>query len=325
MAITNTQITDLIASYTERELGQLIAKFARDRSKLMKSGLAVSSNEVDKLRTGNVTGSITHINPLALTNYNVGSQDITQMGDVGKLSATTYVAQRHILNAAVGSADLVKMSTGFNDELTIEELFAEQQAGIDQAIAVASLKGVIAVAGAGVKYTLASGSEGYNAGVIKATASAEEFATQFNVAFVSSTVLAALRTASLVGNSGNNFVYARESGDGYDYWNGIRLIPTQAFGADMVLARAGLFAYASGEDVDADKGFEVERVANGGRGQGGTIYHNRWSSVLHPQGFSFKGTAGIATPETHLATAGAWTKIASDAEIAFRVISPFAG
>jgi hypothetical protein len=318
MPITNTTIADLVLS--EKILGATVNALIAEQNPLITSGLAISAPEFTALANGGSRkATIAFLNPLDSSAYNLASDDINQMGDVGKMTAGEFTALRHDLNYGFGTADLARMVTLYNAENGIAEGIAQYWNGVLQRRAAATLKGIkastsaltIGVAGASaVDFSLDL--------VIDAATDAGMYANQFNVLIVSPVTQAKLKKMEK-----NSYIPASQTNIDFDTWAGYRIIVDQTFGNEVsVIARAGALAFGLGNPAGMIP-FEVERLANAGNGQGADILHTRRSAVLHPQGFNYKGASSPteATTSTNLAHAGSWELAVPREMVGFRFIN----
>lgn len=297
MAIVNTRISDLVPN--EKVLGNTVNLLLSQVNEIVTSGLAVGGPEVDAVAGGGPRkASIPFLNPLSTTEVNISTDNIADVGNVGKLEADEYNALRHDLNYGWGFGDLTRMVTLYDARGGVAAGIAQYWAGIYQKFAVSSMKGAL---GADAGLTVGDGTDPISVDMlIDAAATGEEFAGLFNILIVTPADKAKLQKL----NAGNTFVPKSETNIGFDTFAGYRLIVSTAFAnGTTVMARAGAMAFGEGTPAGMVP-TEVERLANAGAGGGAEILHSRRSVVIHPQGFSYVGA--VAADTTALETAANW-------------------
>ena len=95
------------------------------------------------------------------------------------------------------------------------------------------------------------------------------------------------------------------------------IVDTSFGNTSSILARSGALAFGTGSVLNP---LEIERVANGGNGQGAEILHSRQAVVIHPQGFNYAAT-NVAPTTTVLADDASWTLAVPVEQVGFRLIS----
>ena len=311
MAITNTTISDLVPN--EKVLAGTVDLLMKDANEIVNSGLAVRGVEVDAVAGGGPRkASIPFVNPLATTDYNIGNDDINDAGNVGKMTADEFSAIRHDINYGWGYADLARMVTTYDTQGGIAAGIAQYWASIYQQLAVSSIKGAGAV-NSGL--TFGDGTDALAvAMLVDAAATAEMYSDMFDILIVSPATKAKLRKL----NAGNTFVPASESNIKFDTFAGYKLLTSKAFGnTTSVLARSGALSFGEGTPAGMVP-VEIERVANGGNGQGASILHSRRSVVIHPQGFGYTGA--VAPTKTNLEDSTKWELVVPVEQVGFRFI-----
>lgn len=340
MAITNTTITDLVPS--EKALEVAVNLLLEQKNELVTSGLAVRGVEVDAVASGGPRkASLQYLNPLDTSAVNVSTDNISDLGDVGKLTAGEFDVLRHDLNYGWGASDLANMVTRYSAEGGIRAGIAQYWRGVFQTIAHNSVMCVynsinalattgdvdgdgdtdatdttLGAANAAIKSTLILGSSGTAFSTdlwIDAAATGGMHADQFNMVIVSPKNYATMQKAE-----GNDFIPASKTDIGFAMYKGFYVLRSQAFGDQMdVVCRAGALAFGTGTPSGMVP-FEIERVANGGKGSGATILHSRQSVVCHPQGTSYAGA--VAPAPSDLTSASRWKLEVPADQFGFRFV-----
>ncbi|MXO94290.1 hypothetical protein GRI62_11855 [Erythrobacter arachoides] len=302
----------------EKVLGNLVNALLPEYNPLINSGLVARAPEVDAVVSGGSRKQgLAFINPLAADEANTASDDLSVQGAYGKLTADEFNAIRLDRNYGWGTSDLTRMVTQYDVKGGIQAGIAAYWARQFELTATSAMVGALAAA---PSLTVGDGTAAFDTDlIIDATVEAGEYMDLFDVLIVSP----ATKAKMMKMNSANTFVRASDNGIKIDTWGGYKLITSKAFGDDTtIVARSGAIAFGEGV-IAGEVPFEVERVANGGNGQGGDILHSRRSYVVHPQGFSYKAT-NVAPTNANLEAASAW-ELAVDAEmVGFRAISHLA-
>lgn len=318
MAITGTTIADLVPN--EKVLAGLVNMYLEANNSLVTSGLAVRGPEVDAVASGGPRkASIPFLNPLQTENagvavVNVSNDDITDQGDVGKLTADEFGVLRHELNNGWGYADLARMVTQFDAQGGINAGLGAYWSAIYQHVAMKSILGCIGV-DAGLTFDGGDATQAFSYDmVVDATATAGVYADSFDILAPSPKTYAKMRKDQ------KGFTPGSETASRFDEWYGFKLIKTKAFGDTKTLvARSGALAFGEGVSP-AMTPIEIERLANAGNGGGASILHSRRSVVIHPQGFGYKGATSIAPAA--LATSSNWELAIPDLElVGFRMLN----
>lgn len=317
MATVGSTIFDLVPS--EKVMGATIDMFLNADNALVTSGLVATSPAVDAVAAGGPRkASIPFLNPLQTVDtgvavVNVSNDDITDQGNVSKLTGDEFTVLRHDLNNAWGYNDLATMVTRYNAQGGISAGIGTYWQSIEMHIAMKSILGCIGT-NVGLTFDEADTDPFSYEMVVDAAATGGIYADAFDVLAVSPKTYAKMRKDQA------GFTAGADTASRFDEWYGFKLIKTKVFGDNKtLLARSG--ALARGEGVPAGLvSLEIERLANAGNGGGSNILHSRRSIVLHPQGFSYKGAVGVAPAA--LATSSNWELAVDDLEqIGFRMIS----
>lgn len=310
MTNTNTTIADLVPN--EKVLGATVNALLPERNAFIKSGVAVRSPIVDRIaNAGTRKVSVPYIKPLDTTNVNYGTDNINTMGATGKLEAGEFAGVRHVLNYGWGTADLVTMVTQYDAKGGIQAGIADYWATIFQKIAVASLSGALA---SDASLTVGTGSAALSLGLVTdAAVTGGDYMDLFDTL-----VVTPVTYGKLIKADQNDFIPASKTDTGFSMYAGKKLIVASGFGnTSSILCRSGALAFGTGSVLNP---FEIERVANGGNGQGGDILHSRQTVVVHPQGFNFLGDisdislAGVADEAN-------WEMAVELEQVPFRLIS----
>lgn len=312
--ITGVRVADLIKSGTEKRLTNTINYLLSTTNELVTSGLAVQGTETAALMAGGPRkGSLPFLAPLDSTQVNVSTDDITEDGDVGKMTADEFSVLRQDLNYGWGYADLTRMITQFDVRGGIGAGIAQYWNDVTKARAISALKGALAAGGADLTSGVNTADIGL-AAIVKAAATADVYADRFDILIVSPVTKAKLQMADQ-----NQFVPASKTDIGLDTYAGkYKVVVSNAFGDGVsVLARSGALAYAVGT-VPYEIAEEVERLANKGKGGGAEILHSRRSMVAHPQGFNYGGT--VAPAKADLEDASKWSLAVPAVQVPFRKI-----
>ncbi|ALR21890.1 hypothetical protein ATN00_17930 [Sphingobium baderi] len=207
------------------------------------------------------------------------------------------------------------MVTLYDAKGGIQAGLADYWNGVFQRRATASLKGIQAAVSALTVNILPNTTAFGLDLIIDATVDADLYADQFDTIIISPATKGKLQKQEK-----NSYVPASQTNIGFDTWAGYKIIVDKTFGDNMsVVARSGALAFGTGTPAGMVP-FEVERIANGGNGQGGDILHSRQSVVLHPQGFNYKG--GVSPTEAattgNLAHSGSWELAVDKQYVPFR-------
>ncbi|EIZ79227.1 hypothetical protein WSK_2072 [Novosphingobium sp. Rr 2-17] len=313
MAITNTTILDLVPS--EKRLANRVDARIAATFPLLASGVAVASQgTADVLSGGGRKQSVSYINPLAGDEPNVGTDDITVPGNVGKMTAGEFNVLRHDLNQGWGTAALATMITQYDAAGGISAGIASYWNGAFEKVITSSIVGAAkATSLAALTYGDGTALLSYDL-VNAACLTAGMFATSFDTLFVSPAQYALLQKDKVNGG----FSQKGDVDPNFATWNGFKLIRTAAFGdTTMVAARPGAVLFQSGSPVGSTS-FEVERLANGAGGQGGDILHSRYSVVGQINGVDYKGATGVARSALEVGTN--WQAAIPVAEVGVRLI-----
>ena len=322
MAITGTKISDLVPS--EKILGNLINLELGETNALINSRVAATgSPEIDAVASGGPRiASIPFLNPLDTTEYNVSSDDITEDGSVGKLTADEYNAVRRDLNYGWGYADLTRMATQFSASAGIVSGLAQYWSTIYNKNAVLTINAAIdaAVDPENAGESLLT----YNAGAVNfdhevlidgAAYNSEEYADQFDTVILNPAQLVMAKKI----NNGNAFVPADAQNRTLANFYGFNVIVSRDVEAgSAILCRPGALAFGEGTPA-AMVAIEIERLANKGNGGGAEILHSRRSLVLHPQGFGYKGP--VRPLEADIANPANWEAKVAVERIGFRKVT----
>ncbi|WP_343546577.1 hypothetical protein [Sphingobium yanoikuyae] len=330
MAIVGTTIADLVPS--EKAMASRVDLLLPAKNPLINSGLAVGGPEVDAVlpETGSRKQGLAFIEPLDTTKVNISTDDITQDGESGKLTADEFSVIRHEQNFAWGYADLARMITAYGIEGGISAGISQYWNTRFQKTAVASIKGVLAH----IEAVIAAGTTGTPTAeqvakkdeylkliaganntafsmtnVFKAAATAEEYADMFDTAIVHPNQYAKWQS-----EESSSFLTPAQTGSQFASYRGFKLIKDTSFGEQMtVFARTGGIAFgARGNEI------ENERLANKGNGGGANLLHSRQGFVCHIQGTNYAG-ATAPTLDT-LALAATWNLAVPAAQFGFRFI-----
>jgi hypothetical protein len=330
MAITNTTINDLVPS--EKALGDLIDVVLQEKNPLVNSGLATTGPEVSAVVSGGPRKQgLPFLLPLDATNVNIGTDNITEAGDTGKLVADEFTVVRHDHNWSWGTSDLARMVTQYDAEGGINAGIGQYWLTRFEKTTVSSIKGVKAhidaVISAGTVGTptsdqiakkdvyakLLAGTTSTNfamATVFKSAATAEEYQDMFDSMIVHPTLYAQWQSEEASG-----FLTASQTGSQFATYKGFKLIKSTSFGeTQLVVGRSGGVAFGTGFNE-----IEKERIANGGKGAGGNIVHSRQSFVSHVQGTNYAGP--VAPTLAQLETATSWNLAIDPIDFGFRFIS----
>lgn len=310
MTITNTTIADLVPS--EKVLGQTVKVLMDETNALINSGIVARGPEVNAVANGGPRkASIPFLNPLATDDYNIGSDDINDAGNVGKLTADEFSVIKHVLNYGWGASDLARMVTQYDAKGGIAAGIAQYWNTIFQKIAVAAMTGALA---ADADLTVGDGTDPLALDlVIDAKVTGGQYMNMFDTLIVSPVTYGKLAKAN-----SSDFIPAAKTDIGFDIWAGLKLIVDTSFGnTSSILARSGALAFGTGSVLNP---LEIERVANGGNGQGAEILHSRQAVVIHPQGFNYAAT-NVAPTTTVIADDASWTLAVPVEQVGFRLIS----
>lgn len=320
MAITASdavRISDLVPN--EKVLAGAIDLKLGERNEIVNSGLALRNPLVDAVAGGGPRkASLPYLLPLSADNVNVGTDDITEDGDIGKMNAEEFSVLRHDLNYAWGFADLVQMVTRYNVQGGIAAGIADYWNTIYNKMAVSTMIGALKT-NSGLTYTSDAGADFYTAAMM-AAASGGLDADAFDILIVSPAIYAQMRI-----DQKNAFVPGAATVSRFDEYAGLKLLKSKAFGSDMVLARSGALAFGEGNPPGMVP-TEIERLANKATGQGATVLHSRRSVVVHANGFEWVGQvaptvlkSGSTAPQ--IETASNWNLVVNDIEkVGFRRI-----
>lgn len=316
MAITNTTIADLVGNDGERKLAIKVDAIRTESNELVQSGLTASSAEVTELANGGPRKvSLDYKKPLSADVFNVSNDDINDEGEVGKAEAGSYSAMRMDLNYAWGTADLTQIVTQYGSTGDLATGIAGFQNAVSKSLLTSALTGVRKAVEADADITFDIAGAFDMAPIYDAAATAEEWATLFNIMLVSHSRYAKLQA----GNDG--FVAPSDVNTRFAQYQGFTLLKTNTLTADeVILARRGSVGYGEGT---AQKAVEVERKANGGNGGGADILHSRFSRVIHPQGMSFEGSVPKSQAEVKavLEAAASWALVGPAAQFGFRFVN----
>ncbi|MDD1452645.1 hypothetical protein NHF48_019710 [Sphingomonas sp. H160509] len=255
-------------------------------------------------------GSLTYINPLNTDEVNV-STDTDVDGKTGRITADEYSCVRHDLNYGWKYFDLTRMITLYDARGGIEAGIGEYWDVIGKKLGLASIKGALAAANAS-GLTVGDADEVFGRDlIIDATATADEFADNFDILITSSKNVAKLKKDRA------NFAPG-ETGIALPTYAGMRVVVSNMFGEDTsVIARSGALAFHVGT-VPFEVPVEVQRDAAKGTGGGREILWSRRSFVVHPQGFNYVGAVALA-PDA-MATGSNWTMEIAPKFVGFRAI-----
>ena len=317
-----TRISDLVPN--EKVLGATVDLLLAERNTLTTSDLAARGPEVDLVAAGGPRkASVPFLNPLATDAVNDSNDDLTDMGEIGNLTADEYTVLRHDKNYGWGYTDLARMVTRYAIDGGIARGLEAYWNNIETQVAVASIKGAVNAntnadpeGTAEYDLTFGNGTDEMSTDLlIDAAATGELYADQFDILFVSPKIRAKLQRM----NAGNTFVPASDANLRFDTFAGYKLITTKAFGDQAsVIARSGALSFGEGYPAEM-LAIEIERVANGGNGGGGDILHSRRSFVAHPQGFNYTGP--ISPTYAQLASPSNWTLAVPTEMVGFRLIT----
>ena len=317
MALENTTIANLVPS--EKLLNGLVEMRVAESNEFRNAGLMVSSPLVNALASGGGRkGSIPFLNPLATDEVNIGTDDLTQIGNSGKLTADEFTALRHDLNYGWGASDLARMVTGYDAMSGITAGIAGYWTSIEKQIAVSTLTGLM---GVDTDLVFDGGKEtAFEVDhIVDAALAKGENDKMLTTLVVHPRVRAQLQKAE-----GNQFIPSSKTDIGFDTYAGYKLIYSNAMTvfeeesvtyANSALVGDGFFAYGLGSQPNP---MEVERVPGGGRGAGGERLWSRRSIVCHPQGFDYVGT--VAPAISALGTASNWNLAIDADEVAVQFI-----
>lgn len=313
MAITNTKILDLVPS--EKILANRVNARMAATFPLLTSGVAVASQgTADLLSGGGRKQSVSYVNPLALDEPNIASDDINVVGSVGKMTAAEFNVLRHDLNYGWGTAKLATMITQYNAEGGISAGIAAYWNGIFEKYITS------AIIGASKAASLAAMNFGDGTALLSydlvnaACLTTGMFATSFDTLFVSPAQYAFMQKDKVNGG----FSQKGDVDPNFATWNGFKLIRTTAFGdTTIVAARAGSILFQTGY-VPSVTPMEIENLPNAANGQGGSILHSRPSVTGQVNGVDYKGATGVA--RTALETGTNWAASIPVEEIGLRLI-----
>jgi hypothetical protein len=305
MAITNTRITDLVPS--EKLLGNTVNMLLRTENELARAGILANSPEIDAAASamGPRKAFIPFLNPLDATVVNYSTDDITDAGDVGKLTADEFCAVRHDVNYAWGTSDLTRMVTQY-------EAMGGISAGLaDYWMKILKRQAENALLAAGSKFTFGAGTDAFSLELlIDAAATKGIYADRLTAIVVSPLTYAKMQKM----NAGNNFVPASATDLGFAQFAGFNVIKSARVGnTDSILVGTGALAVGYGT---VPVPIEIERVANGGNGGGGDILHSRQSLIVHPQGLSYGALSGNPELMDDIADGSLWTVAVPDEQVA---------
>ena len=321
MALENTTIANLVPS--EKLLNGLVEMRVAESNEFRNAGLMVSSPLVNEVASGGPRKvSIPFLNPLATDEVNIGTDDLTQIANSGKLTADEFAALRHDLNYGWGASDLARMVTGYDAMSGITAGIAGYWTAIEKQIAVSTLTGLMDV-DTDLVFDAAKAETFSVDHVIDAALAKGENDKMLTTLVVHPRVRAQLQKAE-----GNQFIPASKTDIGFDTYAGYKLIYSNAMTvfqegeegeevtyANSALVGDGFFAYGLGSQPNP---MEVERVPGGGRGAGGERLWSRRSIVCHPQGFDYVGN--VAPAISALATASNWNLAIDADEVAVQFI-----
>lgn len=304
-----TTISSLVPS--EKLLGQRVDLIARQTNFLTTSGLAVAIGpEGEKLMAGGPRkGFLSYINPLDADEVNV-TTDTDVDGKTGRITADEYAFVRHDLNYGWKYFDLTRMITQFEARGGIEAGIAEYWDHQARKLGLATINGALAAAEDDL--VIGDGTDAFSRSLlIDAQATAEEFADDFDLLFVTPTQHAKLKKDRDNYTPGTTGVALPSFGD-------LQVVVTKEFGEDTsVIARRGALAFHTGT-VPYEIPAEIQRDASKGTGGGREILWSRRSFVAHPQGFDFKGAT--AQLPSAMALAANWELKIDPKYVGFRAI-----
>ncbi len=303
MAILNSTITSVAGS--EKVVGQFVDLTIEANNPFTRSGAMVRTVQYDAIAaSGPRKVSAPYLLPIDSTSYNDASDDITLQGNVDALAGKWFNANVAILNKGISETDLAKMVTGV-------DILGEAGAKIANDVWLPILKRRVAkmltgvAAAAGANYTVDASAAYFDTGVLSdARAQLLENGPAISTLVVHPFVAARMRK-----QEANQFVPQSKTDLTLASFGGYNLVES----ADMPLLATGVYlsavlgtgfiGYGEAAPLNA---IELERVANGGNGQGGTILHSRKRFLVHPQGFNYKDAAPIVPTEAQLALAATW-------------------
>jgi hypothetical protein len=318
MAITNTMIADLVG--TEKSIqGATIAKTYRGNT-FLNAGVLATSADMNTFAgaTGPRTFGVPFLKPLVYADPNVASDDINVEGAVGKLTGDEYGAVKHILNYAVSDTDLTRMVTGVSIE-NVSGLFARYWNDVQKAYTINVLKGVLAVGGAAFTTDTSAATDGTQIFGVNSLPDAQAQMGE-NGQHLQCLVVHPMVYAKMQKDQANAFVPKNLTNLDFDTYAGYKVViskdmPNAAGVYTSALLGSGFLAYGEGAPLSP---VEIERKANGGNGEGGTILHSRKNLIIHPQGFGWKGV--VAPTAAALAVGTNWQLKADREDVAVAFI-----
>lgn len=312
-AALGTTILSLVPS--EKVLANRVDLITREQNTLVTSGLAVQAGEEGAMlmKGGARKGSLSYINPLDADEVNV-STDTDVDGKTGRITGAEYSCVRHDLNYGWKYFDLSRMITLYDAKGGIEAGIGEYWDKIGKKLGLASINGALEAAEADL--VVGDGTAAFGRDLlIDATATAEEFADDFDILITSAKNHAKLK------KDRSNYAPG-DTGIALPTYGNMRVVVSNMFGEDTtVIAKRGALAFHVGT-VPFEVPVEVERSASKGTGGGREILWSRRSFVVHPQGFGYVGGVGLK-PED-MANGALWKLEIDPKFVGFRAIKHLA-
>jgi hypothetical protein len=315
MAIDNTTIAGLAGS--ERKLEVRVNAIREATNELVQSGLTATTTEVQALANGGPRKvSLDYVKPLSADVFNVSNDDINTEGSVGKQEGGSFSAMRFDLNYAWGTTDLTQIVTQYGSTGDLASGIAGYQNAVSKGLLASALRGVKTKLAANTLITKSVAGDFDMQVVYDAIATAEEWASLFNIMIVSHGRYAKLQGAN------DGFVAPSDVNTSFATYQGFRLLKSNKVVTDddVILARTGALGYGEGT---AQVALEVERLKRAAGGGGADILISRFSRVCQPTGMSFDAT--IPTTQANVTSVleaqASWTKVAPDAQFGFRFVA----
>ena len=312
-AALGTTILSLVPS--EKVLANRVDLITREQNTLVTSGLAVQAGEegAQLMKGGARKGSLSYIKPLDASEVNV-STDTDDDGKTGRITGAEYSCVRHDLNYGWKYFDLSRMITLYDARGGIEAGIGEYWDKIGMKLGLAAMNGALAAAEDDL--VIGDGTEAFGRDLlIDATATADEFADDFDLLITSAKNVAKLK------KDRSNYAPG-DTGIALPTYGNMRVIVSNMFGEDTtVIAKRGALAFHVGT-VPFETPIEIERSASKGTGGGRETLWSRRSFVVHPQGFGFLGA--VAQTPDQMALAANWRLEIAPKFVGFRAIKHLA-
>lgn len=323
MAYVNTTIADLVPS--DKLLSNQVSFAIAAQNEFVNSGVFNTNPMISQyVGAGPRKFTLQYMNPLAADAVNVASDDLNVEGAMGKMTAGEFDACKHVLNYGFATSELASMVTGRDTVSDLTSGISQYWLKTIKDLGVSTLVGLRNSSASLVHATGAAySSDSLYAGVIDAQATKGENGEILDTLIVTPAQLALLRKAEK-----NAFVPMSQTNIGFDTYAGFKIVVSnrvadlaKAGEQSVILAGRGLVSFA---ETSGPKDMEIERIANGGNGQGGDILHTRRNVILHPQGAAWKGgiSSGTnkATLKTELEKAANWQLVAPAEQVAVSFI-----